>query len=478
MDYNNNLKKGDTICAIATSGGSTAISVIRVSGDLAIEISNNIFRPISGPSLTNSAPRKMRFGKIVKGEELIDEVLIVFFSSPNSYTGENLVEIYCHGSPYIRKEIMMLLFSYGARQADPGEFSLRAFLNGKMDLSQAEAVADLISSETSAAHKVAINQMKGGFSKELSQMRSSLLNLVSLMELELDFSEEDVEFADRNHLNNLLKDVKNHLEKLIDSFSLGNVIKNGVPVAIVGATNTGKSTLLNSLLGEDRAIVSDIHGTTRDFIEDLVNIGGTSFRFIDTAGIRNTEEKIEIHGIERTFEKIKRAALVVLLLDSERPDGFHDSLLKIKESLDSLSQPLIIAINKTDSLQNEEASKHIINNVNAISKKIGLLPVSVLPLSAKNKTGIDKLKEVIPSAGEIKNMPSDSLLVTNIRHHQALILALDALVRVEEGVQMNISTDLLTQDIRESLFHLGEIVGEINSEEILGNIFSKFCIGK
>jgi tRNA modification GTPase len=224
MDYNNNLKKGDTICAIATSGGSTAISVIRVSGDLAIDISNNIFRPISGPSLTNSAPRKMRFGKIVKGEELIDEVLIVFFSSPNSYTGENLVEIYCHGSPYIRKEIMMLLFSYGARQADPGEFSLRAFLNGKMDLSQAEAVADLISSETSAAHKVAINQMTGGFSKELSQMRSSLLNLVSLMELELDFSEEDVEFADRNHLNNLLKDVKNHLEKLIDSFSLGNVI--------------------------------------------------------------------------------------------------------------------------------------------------------------------------------------------------------------------------------------------------------------
>ena len=478
MDYNNNLKKGDTICAIATSGGSTAISVIRVSGDLAIDISNNIFRPISGPSLTNSAPRKMRFGKIVKGEELIDEVLIVFFSSPNSYTGENLVEIYCHGSPYIRKEIMMLLFSYGARQADPGEFSLRAFLNGKMDLSQAEAVADLISSETSAAHKVAINQMKGGFSKELSQMRSSLLNLVSLMELELDFSEEDVEFADRNHLNNLLKEVKNHLEKLIDSFSLGTVIKNGVPVAIVGATNTGKSTLLNSLLGEDRAIVSDIHGTTRDFIEDLVNIGGTSFRFIDTAGIRNTEEKIEILGIERTFEKIKRAALVVLLLDSERPDGFHDSLLKIKESLDSLSQPLIIAINKTDSLQNEEASKHIINNVIEISKKIGLLPVSVLPLSAKNKTGIDKLKEVISSAGEIKNMPSDSLLVTNIRHHQALILALDALVRVEEGILMNISTDLLTQDIRESLFHLGEIVGEINSEEILGNIFSKFCIGK
>lgn len=478
MDYDKIKKSGDTICAVATPGGSTAISVIRVSGDSAVDISNNIFKPISGPALIDGESRKMRFGKIIKGEELIDEVLIVFFLSPNSYTGENLVEIYCHGSQFIRKEIMMLLFSNGARQADPGEFSLRAFLNGKMDLSQAEAVADLISSETSAAHKIAINQMKGGFSKELSQMRSSLLNLVSLMELELDFSEEDVEFADRNHLNTLLKNVKNHIENLIDSFTLGNVIKNGVPVAIVGATNTGKSTLLNSLLGEDRAIVSDIHGTTRDFIEDIVNIDGTSFRFIDTAGIRKTEEKIEILGIERTFEKIKKATIVVLLLDSERPDGFHDSLIKIKESLNSSSQFLIIAINKSDSFQSDDAIKLMIDNVKNISELNGLSPIAVLPLSAKNKTGIEKLKEVISSAGEIKNMPSDSLLVTNIRHHQALILALDALVRVEEGIQMNLSTDLLTQDIRESLYHLGEIVGEINSEEILGNIFSKFCIGK
>jgi len=355
---------------------------------------------------------------------------------------------------------------------------LRAYLNGKMDLSQAEAVADLISSETLASHRVAINQMKGGFSKELSQMRASLLNLVSLMELELDFSEEDVQFADRAHLKTLLSEVKTHLENLIDSFALGNVIKNGVPVAIVGATNTGKSTLLNSILGEDRAIVSDIHGTTRDFIEDIVNINGTAFRFIDTAGIRNTDEKIEVLGIERTFEKIKKATVIVLMLDAERPEGFSDSIERIAKSISPTSQSLIIVINKADLYNYGDSLTDLTKLVESYTLNKDLKPVAILPLSAKSQVGISDLKLHIAASGEISNIPTDTILVTNVRHHQALILALDAIVRVEDGLLNNSPTDLLTQDIREAIIHLGEIVGEINTEEILGNIFSKFCIGK
>jgi tRNA modification GTPase len=468
----------DTICAIATPGGNSAISVIRVSGPRAIEAVNGIFKPLKGPSLISGPSRLMRFGSIFKGEELIDEVLAVTFLSPFSYTGENSVEIFCHGSNFIRKEIMMLLFSNNVRQAKPGEFSMRAFLNGKMDLSQAEAVADLISSETSAAHRVAINQMKGGFSNELSQMRSSLLSLVSLMELELDFSEEDVEFADRKQLKVLLDDVKFHLEKLIESFALGNVIKNGIPVAIVGATNTGKSTLLNYFLGEERAIVSDIHGTTRDFIEDIVNINGTAFRFIDTAGIRKTEEKIEIIGIERTFEKIKKASIIILVLDAERPESFSDSISRLADTISNLSQSVIIAINKIDVLKVEGSVESMLTFIVNMAHSKMVNPIAVLPVSAKNDKGLDDLKAVIATSGNVTDIPSDSLLVTNLRHHQALMLALDALVRVEDGLGNQTPTDLLTQDIREALFHIGEIVGDINTEEILGNIFSKFCIGK
>ncbi len=468
----------DTICAVATPGGSSAISVIRVSGPNAIEAVNGIFKPIKGPSLSSGASRSMRFGSVFKGTELIDEVLAVTFLSPFSYTGENSVEIFCHGSQFIRNEIMMLLFSMNVRQAKPGEFSMRAFLNGKMDLSQAEAVADLISSETSAAHRVAITQMKGGFSNELSQMRSSLLNLVSLMELELDFSEEDVEFADRTKLKALLEEVKSHLEKLIDSFALGNVIKNGIPVAIVGATNTGKSTLLNYFLGEERAIVSDIHGTTRDFIEDIVNINGTALRFIDTAGIRKTEEKIEIIGIERTFEKIKKASIIILVLDAERPESFYDSIGRLIDSISHMSQSIIIAINKIDSLNVEGSVESMVNSVMEMPHIKKINPVAILPISAKNDKGLNELKSVIATSCNVSNIPSDSLLVTNIRHHQALILALDALVRVDDGLGNQTPTDLLTQDIREALYHIGEIVGDINTEEILGNIFSKFCIGK
>lgn len=468
----------DTICAVATPGGSSAISIIRVSGMYSIDSVDKIFKPLKGPSLKSGSSRMMRFGSIYSNGQLIDEVLVVTFKSPFSYTGEDSVEIFCHGSQYIRNQILMLLFSHEVRQASPGEFSMRAYLNGKMDLSQAEAVADLISSETSAAHRVAITQMKGGFSNELFQMRSSLLDLVSLMELELDFSEEDVEFADREKLKHLLTDVKRHLEKLIDSFALGNVIKNGIPVAIVGATNTGKSTLLNSLLGEDRAIVSDIHGTTRDFIEDVVNINGVAFRFIDTAGIRKTEEQIEILGIERTFEKIKKASVIILVLDSERPDSFSDSIKRLADSFSISSQSFIIAVNKIDSLKDETKVNNLLNDIKDYPLLKGLNPLAILPISAKNEAGISELKSVIASSSYVSEVPNDTVLVTSVRHHQALILALDALVRVEDGIDNQAPTDLLTQDIREALFHLGEIVGEINTEEILGNIFSKFCIGK
>jgi len=373
----------------------------------------------------------------------------------------------------------MLLFEAGARQAGPGEFSMRAFLNGKMDLAQAEAVADLISSETSGAHRIAMQQMKGGFSKKLSEMRSELLNLVSLMELELDFSEEDVEFADRTRLRNILDGVRVHIETLIESFKLGNVIKNGVPVAIVGATNTGKSTLLNSILGEERAIVSDIHGTTRDFIEDVVNIEGTAFRFIDTAGIRKTEETIELIGIERTYEKIRKASVVVLMLDAERSDSFSESIAKVAESPALTNQMVFILVNKIDSILGEKKKEeHLVSLAAGFAAEFGLKPYLSMGISAKSEKGLKELKKALVSSQNLPKAGTDELLVTNIRHHQALLLALEALNRAEEGMNNSVPTDLLTQDIREALFHLGEIVGEINTEEILGNIFSKFCIGK
>jgi tRNA modification GTPase len=471
--------KNDTVCALATPGISSAISVIRVSGSKAISIVDSIFTPLSGPSLMAGKSRTMRLGTIKKGNSVIDEVLVALFNSPASYTGEDSAEIFCHGSTYIQKEILMLLFASGARQAAPGEFSMRAFLNGKMDLAQAEAVADLISSETSAAHRIAMQQMKGGFSRKLSEMRSELLNLVSLMELELDFSEEDVEFADRTRLRIMLDGVRTHIETLIDSFKLGNVIKNGVPVAIVGATNTGKSTLLNSILGEERAIVSDIHGTTRDFIEDVVNIDGTAFRFIDTAGIRKTDETIELIGIERTYEKIRKASVVMLMLDSEKEDSFRESIMKIADSPAFSDQILFILVNKTDSIEGGKAEMDRLCSVaHSLSLESGLNPYVVMGISAKSDKGLKELKKALVSGQNLNFSGSDDLLVSNVRHHQALLLALEALNRVEDGMDNSIPTDLLTQDIRDALFHLGEIVGEINTEEILGNIFSKFCIGK
>jgi tRNA modification GTPase len=462
------------ICALATPAGVGAIAIIRLSGEDTPNIIGKIFTPVGGKA---PLPYKMQFGAIKDGERLIDECLVVTFKAPHSYTGENGAEIYCHGSSYIINEIIKLLLSKGCKMAEPGEFSKRAFLNGKLDLAQAEAVIDLISSESKAAHQIALNQMKGGFSNELKVMRGELLNLVSLMELELDFSEEEVEFADRSQLNNLLKDVQDKIASLIESFSLGNAIKNGIPVAIVGATNTGKSTLLNSLLGEEKAIVSNIHGTTRDVIEDTLNIGGVTFRFIDTAGIRETSETIEIIGIERTYKKLMQANLVILVLDAERLDQIEASINNLEGKYNKNKQQLIVALNKRDVLSSDGEASTLLQ-IEQICKQNGYSPISVIPISAKKQINIDKLKDILVHSQNELNVSPDKTLVTNIRHYQALCDAQIALDRVEDGLESSIPTDLVAQDIREALYHLGSIVGEINTDEILGNIFSRFCIGK
>ncbi|MBQ6872158.1 MAG: tRNA uridine-5-carboxymethylaminomethyl(34) synthesis GTPase MnmE [Bacteroidales bacterium] len=534
------------ICALSTPQGSGAIAIIRLSGEDTIDVIGKIFTPAGGKE---AKPYLMRYGSIKDGDRLIDECMVATFNAPHSYTGENSAEIYCHGSSYIIQEILKLLLSHGVKLAEPGEFSKRAFLNGKLDLAQAEAVADLISSETSAAHRVALQQMKGGFSNELKQMRSDLLNLVSMMELELDFSEEDVEFADRTQLKLLLAEVTEKVASLIESFTLGNVIKNGVPVAIVGATNTGKSTLLNTLLGEEKAIVSNIHGTTRDVIEDTINLGGITFRFIDTAGIRETQETIEIIGIERTYMKLKQASIVIMVLDATRPEYFESSLINLSTRLNKDKQKLVILLNKADKIyeqekaldasdaeksaggQNDSAAnvtdmanaagtaagttdgvaatapeiifgspavkvqlaqiERICANVADVADEAGaanatdgadramLSPISILPISAKRKLGITELKDLlISSQQQNQAINTNATLVTNVRHYQALMDAQIALYRVEDGLTAGTPTDLVAQDIREALYHLGSIVGEINTEEVLGNIFGRFCIGK
>ena len=510
----------DTICALATPQGGGAIGIVRLSGKESVKIADSLF---SG-SLEKAEPYKMVYGSLRDGEKIIDDVLAVVFRSPRSYTGEDCVELYCHASSYIEQKIIMLLISRGAGMAEPGEFSKRAFLNGKMDLTQAEAVADLIASQTAAAHKVALSQMRGGFSNELKAMRGELLNLVSLMELELDFSEEDVEFADRVQLKRLLESVGKKIDRLIGSFSLGNVINNGVPVAIVGATNTGKSTLLNALLGEEKAIVSDIHGTTRDVIEDCVNLNGITFRFIDTAGIRQTRETIEIIGIERTYTKLKQASVVIFMLDAMRSDDFTAAIENLSSRFNAESQKLVIVLNKIDELEaalaagvpvcgtaapagetsgeggsradtgcvdngvaespgngglSEAAAREIavmVEKIKVLSSPMG--PIAVLPLSAKKGEGLDRLVEVITDSQKDISLDSDAVLVTNARHFQALQSAKAALERVDEGLEAGTPTDLVAQDIREALYHIGTIAGEISTDEILGNIFGKFCIGK
>lgn len=458
----------DTICAPATAAGG-ALSIIRVSGPDAVAKVSAIF----SASLTDVPGYTLRFGTIQDGDTVLDEVVAAVYRSPHSYTGEDCVEISCHGSAYIVSRILDLLTASGVRMAEPGEFTQRAFLSGKMDLAQAEAVADVIASQTAAAHRVALTHLRGGFSDELSGMREELLEIASLIELELDFGEEDVEFADRSRLSNLLSLVRSHIGRLIESFRLGNAIKNGVPVAIVGKTNVGKSTLLNALLGEDRAIVSEIPGTTRDTIEETFNIDGTLFRLIDTAGLRESEDRIEQIGISRAYEKLTSAQIVIGMLDLTAP--LPDLVASGWQIADALTagQRLILWLNKTDVVGSAalSAAQTALNELSAARDAVLLMG------SAREGAGLDSLREALSSTWSCLGNASESTLVTNTRHLEALRLADDALCRVESGLG-NVPTDLLAQDLREALYHIGAITGEVTDTEILNNIFSHFCIGK
>lgn len=461
----------DTICAIATGQGG-AIGIVRVSGQDAISITDKIFRPAGADAapLASRAAYTITYGHILDGNgEPVDDVLVSLFRAPHSYTGENSTEISCHASPYILQSVMQLLVDNGCRAAGPGEFTRRAFLNGKMDLSQAEGVADLIASSSTASHRLAMNQMRGAFSRELAALRDKLLRLTSLMELELDFSDhEELEFADRTELDNTAAQIETVISKLAKSFTLGNAIKNGVPVAIVGETNAGKSTLLNALVGEDRAIVSDIHGTTRDTIEDTVNIGGTTFRFIDTAGIRDTSDTIERLGIDRTFKKISQADIVLWIIDttdnSQKTDELAEKIIPCCKG-----KRLILTYNKTD------IAPQVPYSIKA-NLQHGTLEISI---SAKQGTNLEDLKQMLVSAAGIPEISSGDIIVTNIRHYEALTRSLDAIRQVRQGLTDGLPSDLISQDMRECLHHLAEIVGgEISSEETLQNIFKHFCIGK
>lgn len=459
----------DTIIALATPSGAGAIAVIRVSGNEAIKLVDSFFKSIHGKSLKKQKSHTILLGHIVEDKKTYDQVLVSIFKNPHSYTGEDVIEISCHGSQYIQQQIIQLFLRNGCRMADAGEFTLRAFLNGKLDLSQAEAVADLIASDNEASHQIAIQQMRGGFSNEIKALRDELLNFASLIELELDFAEEDVEFANRDQFKELLNRIQNVLRRLIDSFAVGNVIKNGIPVAIVGEPNVGKSTLLNALLNEERAIVSEIAGTTRDAIEDEISIGGLGFRFIDTAGIRETEDVVEGIGIRKTFEKIEQAQVIMYLVDSSKLtlDGVKTLKIEIEKIKNKHPQkPCITIINKVDQLNEEEQA--------TISKQ---LPTALL-LSAKNGTGVEELKNQLLEFVNTGALRNNETIVTNSRHYDALIKALEAVEKVNLDMADGISGDLLSLDIREALDHFGAITGEITSDDLLGNIFANFCIGK
>lgn len=452
----------DNIVALATPSGTGAIAVIRVSGPDAITLMDTLFKSIKGKKLAQQKSHTIHLGHIVDQEKILDEALVSIFKGPHSYTGENVVEISCHGSPFIQQQIIQLLLRNGCRSASAGEFTLRAFLNGKMDLSQAEAVADLIASDSEAAHDIAMQQMRGGFSNEIQELRQELLNFASLIELELDFSQEDVEFADRTQFNELLNRISEVLKKLIDSFALGNVIKNGIPVAIVGQPNVGKSTLLNFLLNEERAIVSEIAGTTRDTVEDHISIKGINFRFIDTAGIRETVDVVEKIGIERTFDKIEKARLIIYLFDGMEFDKAE--LEQIQKRYPN--KQLLPICNKMDLLNQEQKEK--------IKSKIH----NVLFLSAKFKEGISELESRLLALVDSGALSGDTTIITNSRHYDALLKALEEIQKVKEGLDMELSSDLMAIDIRQALYHLGEITGSVTTDDLLGNIFSNFCIGK
>lgn len=465
----------DTICAIATPAGSGGIAVIRVSGSNAIQLCDTIFAARnSNKTLTTQPANTTLYGHIYDNNEIIDEVVCTTFRAPHSFTGQDTIEIACHGSQYIQQRIITLLLSAGCRLAEPGEYTRRAFASGRIDLSQAEAVADLIAATSAAAHRLAINQMRGQFSQRLAQLRLQLLEFVSLIELELDFSEEDVQFADRTRLNNLTQEIKQEIQRLTQSFAVGNAIKNGIPVAIVGETNAGKSTLLNRLVHDERALVSNIHGTTRDVIEDTITLGGTLFRFIDTAGIRDTNDTIESMGIERTFNKLQQCEIAIWLIDSTTPTQQIEELSQriIPQSQD---KQLIIAFNKADLI--DPTQQHTIQT---LAQQLAARHPHATPLylSAKNDTGIDTLEHKLIETAHIPTTEGNDIIVTNARHYNALQQALEAINRVADGLANNIPTDFVAQDIRETMHHLGEITGEISTDDILGSIFSRFCIGK
>jgi tRNA modification GTPase len=466
------IRKEETICAPATSGGG-AIAVLRVSGPQSFSICEKIFFPTDNSvSLSSRKGYTISFGEIRDDSEIIDEVLISVFRAPHSYTGEDSVEISCHASSYIQTRVLQLLINNGALSAMPGEFTQRAFLNGKMDLSQAEAVADLISSTTNNAHRIAINQMRGGFSSEISRLRSELLHFASLIELELDFGEEDVRFADRTELEFIIKQVKSLTGGLLSSFALGNVVRNGIPVAIVGKPNSGKSTLLNSLLMEDKAIVSEIPGTTRDVIEDTINVDGIAYRFIDTAGLRETSDVIETLGIQKTHEKILQAA-VILLIDeaTDEPGMINQRANEVRKMIKESRKKLMILVNKIDKIKRSKL--HELKTQIILSSGEELLFIS-----AKEKTGMDQLKQKLGQVIEKERLSSEGVIITNTRHYEALYHVSESLDRIESGLNNNIPEDLIAIDIRQAIHYLGEITGEITTDEILKNIFKNFCIGK
>jgi len=451
----NNLLQEDTICALATGGGLSAIAVLRLSGKEAIKITNAVF----SKDISASKSHTIHFGTISDSTKIIDEVLVSIFKDGKSYTGEETVEISCHGSTFIQNKLLQLFITEGCRMATAGEFTMRAFRNGKLDLSQAESVADLIASESEAAHQTALKQLRGGFSNKLQELRTKLIDFASLIELELDFSEEDVEFADRKQFETLLAAIKEELEKLVQSFKLGNVIKNGIPVAILGAPNVGKSTLLNTLLNEDKAIVSDIAGTTRDAIEDELNIEGFKFRFIDTAGIRETTDTIENLGIKKSLEKAGIANIILFLIDADA--NLDNQLLELEKIKTSAGDKLLLVINKID--LNPEIKDNFKN---------------ALFISAKKDEGIETLKERLLTFVNAEQLSNNETIVTNLRHYEELQLTLHEINSIIDGLNSGLTGDFLAVNIRQSLFHLGSITGEVTTDTLLGNIFGKFCIGK
>jgi tRNA modification GTPase len=461
----------ETIVALASPSGAGALAVIRISGIAALTIAEQVFQSVSGKSIVKQKTHTIHLGHIVENSKVYDQVLLSIFKNPNSYTGEDVVEISCHGSTYIQQQIIQLLLRKGCRMAQAGEFTLRAFLNGKLDLSQAEAVADLIASDNEASHQIAMQQMRGGFSNEIARLREELLNFASLIELELDFAEEDVEFADRTQFKELLNRIEFVLKRLLDSFAVGNVIKNGIPVAIVGEPNVGKSTLLNALLNEERAIVSEIAGTTRDTIEDELVINGIGFRFIDTAGIRDTEDVVESIGIKKTFEKIEQAQVIVYLIDSSQLTLDNKNLKEVQVELEKIKnqfplKALIVIGNKSDKLTKEG----VINLTTQITE--------IQLLSAKEKQGIDDLKNKLFSFVNTGALRNNETIVTNTRHYDSLLKALEEIQKVKFGLNNGLPSDLMAIDIKQALYYFGEITGEVTNDELLGNIFANFCIGK